>query len=292
VLTKPQAYRENIQSGILLMLAYSLFALIIDSFAKKLVSDVTTNQVVWARFIFHSLALVIFFGPKKFMQLSKTKNIKLQVIRSLLLIATTFLFFSGIYVIGLATAHSIFFLTPILVTVLAIPLLGERVGIRRSFGVFAGFIGALLIIRPGFENFSPESLYFIGAAFTAALYQLATRHLGKSDHAYTTLFYTAALGTIICSLIVWIDWQPIKLIDWSLMIGLGFSAALGHFFLIKAFQMAPASALMPFTYSSLIWALIFGYWLFDEMPDQQTVFGSLIIIGSGLYIYIREKRKI
>jgi drug/metabolite transporter (DMT)-like permease len=76
------------------------------------------------------------------------------------------------------------------------------------------------------------------------------------------------------------------------MIGLGFSAALGHFFLIKAFQMAPASALMPFTYSSLIWALIFGYWLFDEMPDQQTVFGSLIIIGSGLYIYIREKRKI
>ena len=292
MLTKPQAYRENIQSGILLMLAYSLFALIIDSFAKKLVSDVTTNQVVWARFIFHSLALVIFFGPKKFMQLSKTKNIKLQVIRSLLLIATTFLFFSGIYVIGLATAHSIFFLTPILVTVLAIPLLGERVGIRRSFGVFAGFIGALLIIRPGFENFSPESLYFIGAAFTAALYQLATRHLGKSDHAYTTLFYTAALGTIICSLIVWIDWQPIKLIDWSLMIGLGFSAALGHFFLIKAFQMAPASALMPFTYSSLIWALIFGYWLFDEMPDQQTVFGSLIIIGSGLYIYIREKRKI
>mgnify|MGYP002025318150 FL=1 len=274
------------------MLAYSLFALIIDSFAKKLVFDVTTNQVVWARFIFHSLALVMFFGPKKFWQLSKTKNIKLQVIRSLLLIATTFLFFSGIYVIGLATAHSIFFLTPILVTVLAIPLLGERVGIRRSFGVFAGLIGALLIIRPGFDNFSPESLYFIGAALTAALYQLATRHLGKFDHAYTTLFYTAALGTIIFSLIVWIDWQPIKLIDWSLMIALGFSAALGHFFLIKAFQMAPASALTPFTYSSLIWALIFGYWFFNELPDQQTVLGSVIIIGSGLYIYIREKRKI
>ena len=292
MLTKPWVYPDNIQSGILLMLAYSLFALIIDSIAKKLVFDVNTNQVVWARFIFHSLALVMFFGPKKFVQLSKTKNIKLQVIRSLLLIATTFLFFSGIYVIGLATAHSIFFLTPILVTALAIPLLGERVGVRRSFGVFAGSIGALLIIKPGFDNFSPESLYFIGAALTAALYQLATRHLGKSDHAYTTLFYTAALGTIICSLIVWIDWQPIKLIDWVLMIFLGTSAALGHFFLIKAFQMAPASALMPFTYSSLIWALIFGYWFFNELPDQQTVLGSVIIIGSGLYIYIREKRKI
>jgi len=274
------------------MLAYSLFALIIDSIAKKLVFDVTTNQVVWARFIFHSLALVMFFGPQKFGQLFKTNNIKLQVIRSLLLVATTFLFFSGINVIGLATAHSIFFLTPILVTVLAIPLLGERVGIRRSFGVFAGFMGGLLIIRPGFDSFSPESLYFIGAALTAALYQLATRHLGKSDHAYTTLFYTAALGTIIFSLIVWIDWQPIKLIDWSLMIALGFSAALGHFFLIKAFQMAPASALMPFTYSSLIWALIFGYWFFNELPDHQTVLGSLIIIGSGLYIYVREERTI
>ena len=292
MLTKPRAYRENIQSGILLMLAYSLFALIIDSFAKKLVFDVTTNQVVWARFIFHSLALVMFFGPKKFWQLSKTKNIKLQVIRSLLLVATTFLFFSGIYVIGLATAHSIFFLTPILVTALAIPILGERVGVRRCFGVFAGFIGALLIIRPGFENFSPESLYFIGAALTAALYQLATRHLGKSEQAYTTLFYTAALGTIICSLIVWIDWQPIKLIDWVLMIFLGSSAALGHFFLIKAFQMAPASALMPFTYSSLIWALLFGYFFFNELPDQTTVLGSLIIIGSGFYIYIREQRHI
>jgi drug/metabolite transporter (DMT)-like permease len=162
VLIKPQPYRENIQSGILLMLAYSLFALIIDSFAKKLVFDVTTNQVVWARFIFHSLALVIFFGPKKFLQLSKTENIKLQIIRSLLLTATTFLFFSGIYVIGLATAHSIFFLTPILVTALAIPLLGERVGVRRSFGVFVGFIGALLIIRPGFDNFR-QSRYILSA---------------------------------------------------------------------------------------------------------------------------------
>ena len=291
MLIKPQAHRENVQSGILLMLAYSFFALIIDSFAKKLVFDITTNQVVWARFTFHTLALVIFFGPKKFLQLSKTKNIKLQLLRSLLLIATTYLFFSGIYVIGLATAHSIFFLTPILVTVLAIPILGERVGVRRSFGVLAGSIGALLIIRPGFDNFSPESLYFIGAALTAALYQLSTRHLGKSDHAYTTLFYTAALGTIIFSLIVWIDWQPIKLIDWSLMLALGFSAALGHFFLIKAFQMAPASALMPFTYSSVIWALIFGFWFFNELPDQQTVLGSVIIICSGLYIYIRENRK-
>ena len=272
------------------MLAYSLFALIIDSIAKKLVFDVTTNQVVWARFIFHSFALVIFFGPKKFVQLSKTKNIKLQLIRSLLLVATTSLFFSGIYVIGLATAHSIFLLTPILVTVLAIPILGERVGVRRSLGVFAGFIGALLIIRPGFDNFVVESLYFVGAAITAALYQIATRQLGKSDHAYITLFYTSVLGAIICSLIVWIDWQPIKLIDWSLMIALGFSAAFGHFFLIKAFQMAPVSVLIPYTYSSLIWALIFGYWFFNELPDQQTIFGSVIIIGSGLYIYIRETR--
>ena len=272
------------------MLAYTLFALIIDSIAKKLVFDVTTNQVVWARFFFHSLALVIFFGPKKFVQLSKTKNIKLQLIRSLLLIATTSLFFSGIYVIGLATAHSIFLLTPILVTVLAIPILGERVGVRRSLGVFAGFIGALLIIRPGFGNFVVESLYFVGAAITAALYQIATRQLGKSDHAYITLFYTSVLGTIICSLIVWVDWQPIKLIDWSLMIALGFSAAFGHFLLIKAFQMAPVSVLIPYTYSSLIWALIFGYWFFNELPDQQTIFGSVIIIGSGLYIYIRETR--
>ena len=289
--TRPRVYPENIQSGIVLMLAYSLFALIIDAIAKKLVFDVTTNQVIWARFIFHSLALIIFFGPKKYFKLSKTNSIKLQLIRSLLLIATTSFFFTGIYVIGLATAHSIFFLTPILVTVLAIPLLGERVGVRRSIGVLTGCVGALLIIRPGFDDFSLESLYFVAAAITGALYQLATRQLGKSDHAYVTLFYTSALGTIICSSIVWIDWQPIKLIDWMLMIALGFSAALGHFFLIKAFQKAPASALTPFSYTSLIWALIFGFWFFNELPDAETMVGSAIIISSGLYIYIRENQK-
>ncbi|MAH82999.1 MAG: hypothetical protein CBB68_00585 [Rhodospirillaceae bacterium TMED8] len=281
--------QENIRFGILLMFAYSLLALITDSFAKRLVLEVTINQVVWARFFFHTIALIICFGPIKFFQLSRTRNVKLQVVRSLLMIATAFLFFSGIGVIDLATAHSIFFLAPILVTVLSIPILGERIGIRRLFGVCSGFIGALLIIRPGYENFSAESFYFVGAAITAALYQLATRRLGHTDHAHTTLYYTAALGTIISSLVVWLDWQPVQLMSWGLMIALGTSAALGHFFLIKAFQMAPASALMPFTYSSLIWALILGYSIFNELPDQQTFFGAAIIIGSGLYIYIRER---
>tara|TARA_B100000686_G_scaffold296621_1_gene328323 strand:- start:469 stop:1353 length:885 start_codon:yes stop_codon:yes gene_type:complete len=285
----PIATRGNIRYGMLLIFAYSLFALITDSIAKKLVLDATINQVVWARFFFHSLVLVIVFGPTRFFKLSKTYNFKLQIIRSVLMIATAFFFFSGIDAIDLATAHSIFFLTPILVTVLSIPILGERIGIRRLFGVCAGFTGALLIIRPGLGDFPPESFYFLGAAITAALYQLATRRLGQVDHAYTTLFYTAALGAIICSLIVWIDWKPLQLMNWSLMIALGGSAALGHFFLIKAFQMAPVSALMPFTYSSLIWALIIGYGIFDELPDQQTIFGSAIIICSGLYIYIREK---
>ena len=288
---KPMATQENIRFGILLMFAYSLFALITDSLAKSIILDVTTQQLVWARFFFHTLALFVFFGPTQFFQLSKTNNLKLQSIRSLLIVATAYLFFSGIDVIDLATAHSIFFLSPILVTLLSIPVLGERIGLRRLFGVCAGFAGAILIIRPGVDNYSPESFYFVGAAFTAALYQLATRHLGQTDHAYTTLFYTAAFGTIICSLIVWIDWQPIPLITWGLMSTLGVSAAFGHFFLIKAFQMAPASALMPFTYSSLLWALIIGYCIFNELPDQQTLFGSTIIILSGLYIYIREKIK-
>ena len=146
---------------------------------------------------FHSVGLIIFFGPKKVIPLSKTKNVKMQIIQSLLLISSSFLFFSGIHVVGLATAHAIFFLTPILVTALAIPILGERLGLRRVFGVISGFIGALIILRPELDNFSPESLYFIGAAVTASLYQLATRWLGQTDHAYTTLFYTAAPGAIL-----------------------------------------------------------------------------------------------
>ena len=136
---------ENIRYGIILILAYSLFALITDAFAKTLIHHTSINQVVWARFFFHSLALFIFFGPAKSFQLTKTYNLKLQIIRSVLIITTAFLFFSGIDAIDLATAHSIFFLTPILVTVLSIPILGERIGIRRLFGVCAGLTGALSV---------------------------------------------------------------------------------------------------------------------------------------------------
>ena len=111
LITSPITPREDIRFGILFMLAYSLFALITDTLAKKLIVDITIYQVVWARFVFHSIALFIFFGPKKFFKLSKTKNFNLQIIRSLLMIVTAFFFFSGIDIIGLATAHSIFFLT-------------------------------------------------------------------------------------------------------------------------------------------------------------------------------------
>ena len=276
--------------GILLILTYSFLAVVSDTCAKSLAVVATVTQVVWGRFFFHALALLIFLGPSKLLYLSKTSNIKLQSIRSLMMIATAFFFFSGINAVDLATAHSIFFITPILVTVFSIPILGERIGLRRILGVCAGFSGALVILRPGFDHVPPEALYFVFAAITAAIYQITTRQLGKVDDAYTSLFYTAVFGTILSSLIVWAYWQPLELVYWALMIALGFSAALGHFFLIKAFQAAPVSALMPFSYFSFIWALIIGYLLFNELPDTQTILGAGIIMGSGIYIYCREKK--
>ena len=276
--------------GILLILTYSFFAVVSDTCAKSLAFVATVTQVVWGRFFFHALALLIILGPSKLLYLSKTSNLKLQCIRSFMMIATAFFFFSGINAVDLATAHSIFFITPILVTVLSIPILGERIGLRRILGVCAGFSGALVILRPGFDHVPPEALYFVVAAITAAIYQITTRQLGKLDHAYTTLFYTAVFGTILSSLIVWAYWQPLEIVYWALMIALGFSAALGHFFLIRAFQAAPVSALMPFSYFSFIWALIIGYLLFNELPDKQTILGAGIIMGSGIYIYFREKK--
>ena len=286
----PNSTHENVRMGILLILIYSFFAVISDTCAKSLVSEATVTQVVWGRFFFHALALLIFLGPLKLLELSKTSNPKLQFIRSFMMIATAFFFFTGINAIDLATAHSIFFITPILVTVLSIPILGERIGLRRILGVCVGFSGALVILRPGFDQVPPESLYFVFAAITAAIYQITTRKLGNVDHAYTTLFYTAVFGAFLSSLIVWVEWQALNLAYWALMIALGFTAALGHFFLIKAFQVAPASALMPFSYFSFIWALVIGYLLFNELPDNQTVLGAGIIMGSGIYIYLREEK--
>ena len=290
IVSRPvSAEADNVQAGILWMLLTAACFVALDATAKLLLESYPLVQIVWARFLFHLLVLAVFIGGG-LRQVIRSSALGMQLVRSGLLLVTTFLFFAGVHLVPLAKASAIMFLSPILVTVLSIPLLGERVGPRRWFGVCAGFAGAMVIVRPAVGAIEIASLFLLAAALTNACYQITTRRLRVVDGPLTTLFYTAVLGAVLLSFAVPFIWVAPSLADWGLMILMGVFGAVGHLCLIRAFRAAPASAVAPFAYSNLIWATLLGYLLFGNLPDTWTLIGALIIAASGIYILYRERR--
>jgi len=262
----------------------------INAVAKVLTQSLPVVEVVWARYFFQMLLLML-LQRHRLPGIAVTGKLKLQIARSLLLLATTVLFFSGLASIPMADATSVMFVAPILVTALSLPVLGERIGPRRWVGVTIGFIGALIIIRPGQGVMQPAILLPLGAACFHALYQLSTRVLSRSDSTMTTLVYSASTGAVIMSIVVPFSWVMPSPIEMILMAVIGVFATLGHFFLIKAFEVASPAIVAPFYYTNLLWATLFGYILFSDLPDAWTVTGALIIAASGLYIFHRERTR-
>lgn len=279
-----------------------------DTVVKFLIQDFSQFQIVWARFFFHMFWLSLLLR-REMVAAFLSGNLTLQLARSACLVATTALFFSGLRTTELSTATAIMFLSPIFVTLMAIPLLGERVGIRRFAGVLIGFIGAMIIVNPQTQSVGdalnaqseyakgnswlPESghLMVIGAAACNALYQIMTRKLRSIDNPITTLLYSGVVGVVIMSAYVPMVWQRPDSIQWGLMMLVGFLGLISHFCLIRAFRNAPASLVVPFSYSALLWAIVFGYLVFGALPDQRTLIGATLIISSGLYIFYRESKK-
>ncbi len=283
----PQIYPLR---GIGWMLATMLMFSCINATAKTLVQTLPVIEVVWARFFFQMLLLILFLRHR-LATVVITGKPKLQIIRSLLLLSTTVLFFSGLASIPIADATAVMFVAPILVTALSLPILGERVGPRRWVGVAIGFFGALIIIRPGLGVAQPAILFPLCAACFHALYQLSTRFLSRSEGTLTTLLYSASTGTVILTIAVPFFWVTPGTTEMILMVVIGLFATLGHFCLIKAFEAAPPAIVAPFHYTNLLWATLFGYILFSDLPDFWTITGALIIAGGGLYIFHRERTR-
>ena len=278
-----------------------------DAVAKYLTHDFSQFQVVWARFFFHMsfMALIL---RKELLKTLASDNVKLQFVRSAMLMLTTLLFFSGLRSTDLSTATSIMFLSPIFVTLLAIPLLGETVGVRRIVGVLIGFMGAMIIVFPHSEaggdaateqlgnviaqSWLPEigHILLICAAASNALYQIMTRKLRLVDSPTTTLLYSGVVGVIVMSLWAPQVWQPPVPVEWLLFMCVGLLGCISHFCLIRAFRNAPASLVVPFSYSSLVWATLLGFIVFGALPDRWTLLGAALIVASGLYIFYRESR--
>ena len=279
---------DNVKAGVAWMLLTTLFFLSLDAVAKHLVSSYPVIQVVWGRFLFHLILAAMILGPR-FGYFVRSANLPLQIVRSILLLATTVLFFFGVRLLPLAEASAIMFTSPILLSILAIPFLGEKVGPYRWAAIFVAFLGALVVVRPGTGVMGVGALFLLGCSFCNAFYQLITRKLRGTDEARTTLLYTALAGTVGASLAVPLVWTPIAAGDWPLFAALGVFGCLGHFTLIKAFQSAPATVVAPFSYASIIWAILYGFLFFGDLPDFWTLAGASIIAAGGLYILHREQ---
>ena len=276
-------------AGILWMLFAILWFVSLDPLAKTLMRDYPLIQVVWARFLFHMLILAILLRGR-LPATARSGSPGYQVTRSCLMLATTSLFFAGLQFLPLATATTLMFLSPIFVTVLAIPLLGEQVGIRRWVGVGVGFVGALVVVRPGLVEIQWSMLTVIAAALSPALYQILTRSVRTRDGQMTSLFYTGLAGAVATSAVVPFHWEAVTPGHWPLLVALGIAGCVGHLCFIRGFQFAPASLIAPFSYTSLVWAALFGYLFFSDLPDRWTLAGAALIISAGLYIFHRERK--
>lgn len=273
--------------GIAWMLITTFLFVSMDTVAKQLTAAYPVPQVVWARFAFHALFITLLMARGLRARIV-TRRPGLQVVRSALLMCTTILFFSGLRFLPLAECSAMVQVGPLIITALSVPLLGEQVGIRRWAGVAAGFIGAVIIIRPGGEAMHVAILLPLAAAMTNALYQITTRVLSRSDSVFTTLFYTPLIGTLLASAVVPLYWQMPDFKGWALMALLGLIGGVSHFTLIKAFTAVPAATVAPFGYTALIWATLSGLVFFGDFPDGWTIVGAVIIAGSGLYVLHRE----
>ncbi len=261
---------------------------IMDGFAKYLSSDLPVLQITWARYFFtvaFTLPIMFFFFKKNLVWTDKPK---LQLIRGLILLTANVCFFYSISIISLAKALTLAFIAPLIVTAFSPIFLGEKVGFRRWSAVIIGFIGSMVVIRPGFVEINLASLAALGTGVMYGFYLIITRKLSSSDNPLLTLLLTGVVGAIIISFVMPFVWIKPTLNQWSMMAAIGIFACVGHLFIILSLKYADASKLAPFSYFEIVTNILIGYYFFSDFPDKWTFLGLFIIILSGIYISRRE----
>jgi len=261
-----------------------------DSIAKYLTRWYPPPLIVWARYASNVLVLLAFLGATR--QLGRLKSARpgLQFARGLLLALATLLFFTSLRVLPLADANAIAFVMPLFVAALAVPMLGERLEMPRLIAILAGLAGALVIVRPGSALFTPYALLPLGMALANALYQILTRKLAGLEHPLTSLSWGALVGAVLMSAVAPFVWtSPEAPSHAVLIVVIGVLASLGHWLLIKAYEHAGATLLVPFTYTALLWAMLSGWLVFGDFPDGWSLAGMGVIVLSGLYLANRQR---
>lgn len=276
------------QRGILLFCLITFIFSMMDIIAKHLTQTYPPAQVVWARYASQFFWSMLILSPKLRSYL-RTRHLGLQLVRSACLFGATFCFFTSLRYLQFAETTAIFETAPLMITILSVLILKEQVGRRRWIGVAIGFIGALVIIRPGTDVFTPVALLPILSATFFAGYTISTRFLGQDEPHATSFIYTTLIGTVAGTAILPFFWQTPTLTDAMIMGTFGMIGAAGHFLLIIALSFTRASTLAPFGYLALVWNTLWGFLIFAEVPDTYTWIGAATIVGAGLYVWHRER---
>ena len=279
--------------GVLLLLGSLFFFAALDATAKQLAATYSVPLLVWARYLVHCLLMVVLLGPQLGRRLLATRRPARQVVRALMLVGCTGCGFAALARMPLAETTAVAFTAPLLVAIRAGPWLGERLPPGRWLAVIGGFLGVLLIARPGGAASADGIALALLAAACYAVYQILTRQLAPGENTLTMLFYTALVGTLTMSVFLPWFWQAPATIpagDLAAIFALGVLGGCGHFLLIRAFRHAPASLLSPFIYLQLVWAIALGAIVFGNWPDFPSLLGMAIIVSSGSSLALRLKR--
>ncbi|WP_109463781.1 DMT family transporter [Albibacillus kandeliae] len=277
--------------AILMMIAAIFCFSVMDMSVKGLAPRVGVLPALWVRYAGQMLLVLVLVAPR-LRSVARTEHLGMQLLRSVLIMMATAFFFLGISLIPLTDASALMATNPVLITLGAALFLGERLGPRRIAGIAVAVTGALVIIRPGSDVFSPAALLPLAAAVSYSSYVLLTRRLGPGEDAWTSLFYTGAVGAVVLTLVIPFVWQRPDAIALGLMGLIAVFGTVGQLALIRAFSEGEAAMLAPFAYLNLVFAGFWGMTLYGEVPDLWTVAGTLVIAGAGLYVWYRETYRV
>ena len=271
--------------------AVGMFACL-DTIAKYLNTQVDSLEIAWARYTSAFVLTLFVSNPVTEPRLLRSAQLGLQITRGLVLVFSTALNFLALRWLQLDEALSIIFTFPFVVAIASGPMLGEWIGWRRWSAIGVGFCGVLLITRPGFGAIHPAALFSVAATICYGLYAVMTRIVARTDSNQTSLFYNNLIGALAMLPIIPFVWATPA--NWAIalmLVGTGVLGSVGHYCLIAGHRLAPASVLSPFIYTQLIWVVFFGYVVFDHVPTGWTMAGAVIVIGSGLYLLYRERKR-
>lgn len=291
VLSAAETEDRTVAAGALFMLAAILAFSVMDATIKWLAVTYPVMHIVFFRNFFAFIPIGLMLAARKDrLAALRTRNWKGHLVRAVLGLTSMILFFNAFALMPLAEVVAIAFSAPLFITALSMPLLGERVGPRRWSAVVVGFVGVLVILRPGTELFQPVAFLPLTASLFLALAMLQVRLLTRTETNIALMTYMTLAGTLATAPFLLSGWVQPAGVDWALIVGMGIIGGTAQYLLTQAFRKAPASLIAPLEYSGILWAGMLGYWLFGEVPDRWVFVGSAIVIASGLYILHRETK--